>query len=84
MLNRNLTIADYAQRGRILGRRADIRLARALRHSVPLHRKLRRLDLRGLRASPKLIRAGLKRSQMIRQWHDGSFVDTVITLPRAA
>ncbi|MCB1358955.1 MAG: hypothetical protein KDK53_21450 [Maritimibacter sp.] len=84
MLTSEMTIADYAQRRRVLGRRADIRLARALRHSVPLHRKVRHLAARALRMSPRRIHARLQRSQLIRQWKGGSFVETLVTLPRAA
>jgi len=74
MLTSDLTIIDYAQRRRVLGRRADIRLARALRHRVPLHAKLRQRIQRGLQA----------RRQQIRHWQDGTFVARTITLPRAA
>ena len=74
MLTSDLTITDYAQRRRVLGRRADMRLARALRHPVPLHRKLRLRMLRGLQTRP----------QQIRHWQDGSFVETPVSLPRAA
>ncbi|HCQ65060.1 MAG TPA: hypothetical protein DIU07_07795 [Rhodobacteraceae bacterium] len=79
MLNSDLTITDYAQRRRVLGRRADMRLAQALRRTIPLHRKLRQQILRGLRARPRLIRP-----QLIRQWHNGSFVEKIVTLPSAA
>lgn len=84
MLTSDLTIADYAQRRRVLGRRADIRLAQALRRTDPLHRKLRHLAARALRTSPRRIHARLQRSQLIRQWRNGSFVETLVTLPRAA
>lgn len=84
MLKSDLTIADYAQRRRVLGRRADIRLARALRRTVPLHRKVRHLARRALRASPGRIHARLQRSRLIRQWQGGCFVETLVTLPRAA
>ena len=79
MLTSDLTITDYAQRRRVLGRRADIRLARALRRTVPLHRKLRQHVLHALHARPRLIRP-----QLIRQWHNGSFVEKIVTLPCAA
>lgn len=79
MLTSDLSIKDYAQRGRVLGRRADTRLAQALRHTVPLHRRLFRFLMRGLRA-----RAALIRPHMIRQWQNGSFVEKMITPPAAA
>ncbi len=79
MLTSDLTITDYAQRRRVLGRRADMRLAKALRRTVPLHRKLRMQILRGLRARPRFIRP-----QLIRHWHNGSFVEQIVTLPSAA
>lgn len=74
MLKSDLTIKDYAQRGRVLGRRADTRLARALRHTVPLHRRILGFLMRSLRA-----RAALIRPHMIRQWQNGSFVEKIIT-----
>ena len=79
MLTSDLTITDYAQRRRVLGHRADMRLARALRRTVPLHRKLRQQMRRVLRARPRLIRP-----QMIRQWHNGSFVEKIVSLPCVA
>lgn len=88
MLTSDLTITDYAQRRRVLGRRADMRLSRALRHSDPLHRRLRlglrNLARRGWHARDRLIRPHLIRPHLIRQWHDGSFVVKVITPPAAA
>ena len=74
MLTSDRTIIDYAQRRRVLGRRADIRLARALRRQIPLHEKLRLRMARGLQ----------ERQQQIRHWQDGSFVERWVTLPRAA
>lgn len=74
MLTSDLTITDYAQRRRVLGRRADIRLARALRRRVSLRTKLRQRLMRGLQ----------ERRQQIRRWHNGSFVTEWITLPAAA
>ena len=71
MLTSNRTIADYAQRRRVLGRRADIRLAEALRRPASFQRRLRRHLAKGLAA----------RTQLIRQWRNGSFVETVVTLP---
>ena len=84
MLTSDLTIADYAQRRRVLGRRADIRLAQPLRRTVPFHRKLRYLALRAQRTSPGRLHARLQRSRLIRQWRGGCFVETLVTLPRAA
>lgn len=71
MLTSDLSITDYAQRRRVLGRRADIRLAQALRRPVRLHERLRRRIVKTIRA----------RTQMIRQWQDGSFVEKIVTLP---
>lgn len=79
MLKTDRTITDYAQRRRVLGRRADIRLSRALRRSVPLRQRLRQTVLRGLKT-----RAGLIRPQLIRHWQNGCFVETTVTLPHAA
>lgn len=79
MLTSDRTITDYAQRRRVLGRRADMRLARALRGSVPLHRKLRQTVLRGLSSRPRLIRP-----QLIRHWQNGCFVETTVNLHHAA
>lgn len=74
MLTSKITITDYAQRRRVLGRRADIRLAQALRHPVPLHEML------GLH----IARSAQARQSQIRHWQDGSFIEQTVTLPRAA
>ena len=74
MLTSKITITDYAQRRRVLGRRADMQLAQALRHPVPLY------EILGLR-----IAKGLHtRQSQIRHWQDGSFVEQTVTLDRAA
>jgi len=74
MLKSDLTITDYAQRRRVLGRRADMRLAQALRQPVSLRDKLRLRVARGLQV----------RHQLIRHWQDGSFVPRLVTLSAAA
>lgn len=79
MLKPDRTITDYAQRRRVLGRRADIRLARALRRSEPLHRKLRQTVLRGFTG-----RARLLHPHLIRHWQNGCFVEQTVTLSHAA
>ncbi len=70
----DLTITEIAQRRRVLGRRADTRLAKALRLPVPLREKL------GLR----LVRELKARQRQIRHWQDGIFVERTVTLLRAA
>jgi len=79
MLKSDRTITDYAQRRRVLGRRADIRLARSLRRSVPLRQKLRQTVLRGLKSRARLIRP-----RLIRHWQNGGFVETTVARSHVA
>ncbi len=74
MLTSEITITDYAQRRRVLGRRADMRLAQALRHPVPLH------EILGLQFG----KGAQARESQIRHWQDGSFVEQTVILDRAA
>ena len=74
MMHPDLTITDYALRQRVLGRRADTRLAEAMRRPTSLPAKLRL----------KMLQGGKARRQHIRHWQDGCFVDQPLSLPRAA
>lgn len=71
MMHPDLSITDYALRQRVLGRRADRQLAEAMRRPTPVHPKFRQ-------------RMKQVRTQSIRHWQDGSFVEQTVTLPRAA
>ncbi|PIE08479.1 MAG: hypothetical protein CSA74_01930 [Rhodobacterales bacterium] len=71
MLTSELTITEYAHRRQVLERRADMRLAQAMRQQVSLREKLR-------------LAQGQEpdgRHQKIRHWTDGNFVARWITLP---
>lgn len=71
MMHPDLSITDYVLRRRVLGRRADRLLAEAMRRPTPVHPRLRQRMLQ-------------VRTQNIRHWQDGCFVEQVVTLPRAA
>lgn len=72
MMTCDRTITDYAQRLQVLGRRADARLADALRRPTGLRTRLMR----------RVHRSLARRTHRIRRWQDGAFV--ALALPRAA
>lgn len=74
MMNTDYSVDDFRQRHRVLGRRADMRLADALRRPLPFPEKLRRRVMRSLSF----------RRHVIRRWQDGSFVPHRVGRPRAA
>lgn len=78
MLTLDWSISDYAQCRQILERHADTRLARSLRHHVPLHHKCAQAVLH-----PLPVRVPY-RIHLVKHWDQDHFVDTKVALPRTA